>query len=90
MPTVASYSVQSTDLEVTYDVRGSNNMEITIGGAAVILRFAYRFTNVTGGLGLSETHGPKILNLNNEAIDAVSVQSAHAGSPASVIIIGTT
>ena len=91
MPTVAAYNnIQTTDVEQIFDVRGSRDMEITIGGAGVYLRFAPMQGGMPTGLGIPELHPPKLLNLSDEPMGYVSVMSSKAGTPASVNIIASS
>lgn len=90
MPTIAVLNNQATtDAEQVFDCRGATALEITVNNAAVYLRFAPRHSDVTGGLGLEELHTPKILAIQNEAIDQVAYRSAATGKPARIIITAT-
>lgn len=90
MPTVAAHNqVPVTADEQVLDVRGATGLEITISNGGVYIRFAHRYNDMTGGLGIPELHAPKILNVSDEAIDQVAVVAASPTDLPYVTVIAT-
>lgn len=92
LPPLNAQTVDSTVPQV-FNCRGATSLQITISfptigvSSGVYLAFARSINGLTQGFGPEEFHGFELLNINDEAIDAVQYRAAVSGGSAVLTII---